>query len=66
MPYQVNQTEVNSIAAALKVYYDAAWQDAEGWFFWSYKLLVDGPAHDGWDMGKSIELGYLPAITPLP
>jgi len=27
MPYQLNQTEVNSIAAALKVYYDAAWQD---------------------------------------
>src|SRR4051812_40572623 len=27
MPYQVNQTEVNNIAAALKVYYDAAWQD---------------------------------------
>lgn len=26
MPYQLNQTEVNSIAAALKVYYDAAWQ----------------------------------------
>jgi glucan 1,3-beta-glucosidase len=44
----------------------AAYQDAEGWFFWSYKLLVDGPAHDGWDMSKSIELGYLPAIAPLP
>ena len=42
----------------------AAWQDAEGWFFWSYKVLVDGPGHDGWDMGKSFELGYLPAIAP--
>ena len=38
----------------------AAWQEAEGWFFWSYKLLVDGPGHDGWDLGKSLELGYLP------
>lgn len=42
----------------------AAWQDAEGWFFWSYKLLGDGSGHDGWDMGKSLELGYLPAIAP--
>jgi glucan 1,3-beta-glucosidase len=38
----------------------AAWERAEGWFYWSYKLLVEGSTHDGWDMGKSIELGYLP------
>ena len=38
----------------------AAWEGADGWFFWSYKLLVDGPTHDGWDMGKSFEQGYLP------
>jgi glucan 1,3-beta-glucosidase len=39
----------------------AAWEGAEGWFFWSYELLVDGSSHDGWDMGKSLDLGYLPA-----
>jgi glucan 1,3-beta-glucosidase len=39
----------------------AAWEAAEGWFFWSYKVLVDGSTHDGWDMGKSLELGYLPS-----
>lgn len=36
----------------------AAWEGAEGWFFWSYKLLIDGSMHDGWDLGKSLELGY--------
>jgi glucan 1,3-beta-glucosidase len=28
-----------------------SWGGAEGWFFWSYKLLLDGPAADGWDLG---------------
>jgi glucan 1,3-beta-glucosidase len=37
-----------------------AWNGAAGWFFWSYKLLADGPAADGWDLGKAIELGYFP------
>ena len=39
----------------------AAWDSAAGWFFWNYKLLVNGSHLDGWDLGKSIELGYLPA-----
>jgi glucan 1,3-beta-glucosidase len=39
----------------------AAWEGTEGWFFWNYKLLADGAALDGWDLGKSIELGYFPA-----
>jgi len=38
----------------------AAWDGTVGWFFWSYKLLVDGSNLDGWDLRKSIELGYLP------
>lgn len=37
-----------------------AWDSAAGWFFWSYKLLINGSNLDGWDLGKSIELGYLP------
>jgi glucan 1,3-beta-glucosidase len=37
-----------------------AWDGAAGWFFWSYKLLTAGSQRDGWDLGKSIELGYLP------
>jgi glucan 1,3-beta-glucosidase len=38
----------------------AAWEGAAGWFFWNYKLRVSGSSLDGWDLGKSIELGYLP------
>jgi glucan 1,3-beta-glucosidase len=38
----------------------AAWEGAEGWFFWSYKVLVDGSTHDGWDLGKSLDLQYVP------
>jgi glucan 1,3-beta-glucosidase len=37
----------------------AAWDGAAGWFFWNYKLLINGSHLDGWDLGKSIELGYL-------
>jgi glucan 1,3-beta-glucosidase len=37
-----------------------AWEHAVGWIYWSYKLQVDAPELDGWDMGKAIELGYLP------
>jgi hypothetical protein len=37
-----------------------AWEHAIGWVYWSYKLQVDAPEFDGWDMGKAIELGYLP------
>ena len=38
----------------------AAWAGAAGWFFWNYKLLIIGSGLDGWDLGKSIELGCLP------
>jgi glucan 1,3-beta-glucosidase len=37
-----------------------AWEHAIGWSYWSYKLQVDLPELDTWDMGKAIELGYLP------
>lgn len=37
-----------------------AWENAVGWFFWSYKLHIDEPAADGWDMGKEIEVGHFP------
>ena len=36
-----------------------AWEVTVGWFYWSYKLQVSGPALDGWDFGKSVALGYL-------
>jgi aryl-phospho-beta-D-glucosidase BglC (GH1 family) len=41
----------------------AAWDGgARAWFFWSYKLLAEGPSTDGWDLRRSVELGYLPTL----
>ena len=37
-----------------------AWENTQGWFYWNYKLLVNGSDLDGWDMGKSMEPGYFP------
>jgi glucan 1,3-beta-glucosidase len=37
-----------------------AWEPAIAWCYWSYKLHVDAPERDVWDMGKAIELGILP------
>lgn len=43
-----------------------AWEKGQGWFYWSYKLLLDtvkdsaSEGWDSWDMGKSIEQGWLP------
>lgn len=30
------------------------------WTYWSYKMLIDTPASDVWDLGKAIELGLFP------
>ena len=37
-----------------------AWEPAVAWTYWSYKLQTDDPLHDPWDMGRVIELGWLP------
>ncbi|OMF37996.1 beta-glucosidase [Paenibacillus sp. FSL H8-0548] len=43
-----------------------AWEKGQGQFYWSYKLLLDTVGDsalegwDSWDMGKSIEQGWLP------
>jgi glucan 1,3-beta-glucosidase len=42
----------------------AAWEGATGWFFWSFKLHVDGHDLDGWSLRTSIERGYLPVTSP--
>jgi glucan 1,3-beta-glucosidase len=42
-----------------------AWESTQGWFYWSYKLLTNGSDLDGWDTGKSMELGYLPHTLKL-
>jgi glucan 1,3-beta-glucosidase len=30
------------------------------WTYWSYKMLIDTPASDVWDLGKALELGLFP------
>lgn len=44
----------------------AAWQKGSGYFYWSYKLLLDTvnepqwKGWDCWDLGKSVDLGWFP------
>ena len=44
----------------------AAWQEGSGYIYWNYKMLLDTVAEpqwmgwDCWDLGKSVELGWLP------
>lgn len=43
----------------------AAWQKGNGYFYWSYKLLIDtvnSPVWDGWeswDLGRCVDLNYI-------
>ena len=37
-----------------------AWEPAVAWTYWSYKLHTEDPQHDPWDMGRAIELRWLP------
>ena len=45
----------------------AAWDKGSGYFYWSYKLLLDvanepnWTGWDCWDLGKSVDLGWFPA-----
>lgn len=47
----------------------AAWNCGEGYFYWSYKLLLDTvnepqwQGWDCWDLGKSVDLGWFPATV---
>ena len=41
-------------SAASQLY---VFEQADGWFFWSYKLM-DGPL--GWDMRKALPMGWMP------
>lgn len=42
----------------------AAWHEGSGYFYWSYKLLLDTvnePHWYGWDLGKCVDQGWFPA-----
>lgn len=44
----------------------AAWHEGSGYFYWSYKLLLDTvndpnwAGWDSWDLGKCVDLGWFP------
>lgn len=44
----------------------AAWQEGSGYFYWSYKLLMDTVNEpnwfgwDSWDLGKCVDMGWFP------
>lgn len=44
----------------------AAWREGSGYFYWSYKLLLDTvnepgwTGWDSWDLGKCVDLGWFP------
>jgi glucan 1,3-beta-glucosidase len=44
-------------SAACQMY---AYEQADGWFFWSYKLLSEP---QGWDFRHAVEHGWMPALT---
>lgn len=43
----------------------ASWKRGSGYFYWSYKLLLDTvngsarPGMDSWDLGKSVDMGWI-------
>lgn len=45
-----------------------AWQNGSGYFYWSYKLLLDTVNEpnwigwDSWDLGKAHDLGWFPTV----
>ena len=45
-----------------------AWQNGSGYFYWSYKLLLDTVNEpnwigwDSWDLGKCYDLGWFPGV----
>jgi glucan 1,3-beta-glucosidase len=43
----------------------SAWEPAVAWTYWSYKLNTEDRQHDPWDMGRAIELGWLPEFAPV-
>lgn len=44
----------------------AAWREGSGYFYWSYKLLLDTvnepnwAGWDSWDLGKCVDQGWFP------
>ena len=64
---KVAEEEKKEIYNALAKAQIAAWNNGEGYFYWSYKLMIDTAGEDvwygwdSWDMGRCMDFGW---ITP--
>ncbi len=65
----VSDEEKQKIYRALADAQLKAWKAGSGYFYWSYKLLVDTVNEDGWvgwdswDLGRCVDLGWFPAYA---
>ena len=65
----MSDEEKRQIYMALAKAQLAAWQNGSGFFYWSYKLLLDTVNEanwrgwDCWDLGKSVDEGWFPAMV---
>ena len=63
----INEEEKKHLYEQLAHAQLAAWEKGSGYFYWSYKLLLDvanepnWTGWDCWDLGKSVDLGWFPA-----
>ena len=63
---EISPEEKKKIYNALAVAQLKAWEKGSGFFYWSYKLLLDTANEpnwrgwDCWDLGKSVDEGWFP------
>ncbi len=64
---RISDEEKKKIYQALADAQLEAWKAGSGYFYWSYKLLVDTVNEDGWvgwdswDLGRCVDFGWFPA-----
>ena len=68
----VSEAEKKEIYRALDAAQKAAWDKGSGYFYWSYKLLLDTVSTqdwvgwDCWDLGRCVDFGWFERETYLP
>ncbi len=64
--HEVSEEQKKEIYNQLAAAQLEAWKNGSGYFYWSYKLLLDTVNEaawrgwDCWDLGKSVDLGWFP------
>ena len=62
----VSEEEKTSIYTAIAKAHLDAWAKGSGYFYWTYKMLLDPTNEanwrgwDCWDLAKSVDLGWFP------